>query len=67
MEGQALEQHSLNIADLAKGTPAKQDLHGQYLGSFHASDETVASKFHAVEAKLRWDALRQDSRAAAIH
>ena len=65
MEGQALEQHSVNIADLAKGTPARQDLHGQYLGSFHASDEAVASKFHAVEAKLRWDALRQDSPAAA--
>lgn len=61
MEGQALEQHSANIAALAQGAPGRQDLHGQYLGSFHAPAEAVASKFHAVEATLRWDALRQAS------
>ena len=53
-----MEQYSANIADLAKGS---KDLYGQYLGSFQAAAEAVASKFHAVEAMLRWDALRQVS------
>lgn len=56
VEAKAMEQYSANIADLAKGN---MDMYGQYLGSFHASAEAVASKFYAVEAMLRWDALRQ--------
>lgn len=56
-------QYSNNIADLAKGTPgSKQGSRGYpYLGSFHAAAEAAASKFHAVEAGFRWDALRQGS------
>jgi hypothetical protein len=56
VEAKAMEQYSTNIADLAKGS---MDMYGQYLGSFQASAEAVASNFHAVEAMLRWDALRQ--------
>lgn len=53
-----MERYNANIADLAKGS---KDLYGQYLGSFQAAAEAVTSKFHAVEAMLRWDALRQVS------
>ena len=52
-------QYSNNIADLAKGTPgSKQGRGWPYLGSFHAAAEAAASKFQAVEATFRWDALR---------
>ena len=55
-------QYSDNIVDLAKGTPGgKQGRGWPYLGSFHAAAEAAASKFRAVEATFRWDALRQGS------
>ena len=56
-EAKALGQHNTNIEELAKGKGGKQG-YGPYLGSFHAAAEAVASKFHAVEGTLRWDALR---------
>lgn len=51
------------IWSLSKGRPAaKEDAGrvdmGDYLAAFQASGEETARKFHAVEALVRWDALR---------
>ena len=56
-------EHARAIWSLSKGRPASakdatQVAMDDYLAAFQASGEEAARKFHAVEALVRWDALR---------
>ncbi len=56
-------EHARAIWSLSKGRPAStkdatQVAMDDYLAAFQASGEETARIFHAVEALVRWDALR---------